>query len=319
MNQSALKAVPISKTRSVGEVYILGTKKLGRAEGYSIPGFESLAVEVSRNGYLATGFGEGPSAIAREKALSEAIERSVLAEHVETQGKTETSNGWSCHLSESLAVENAILELIERDVALTAWQSGGPFLEFPQSLWPVPLHAWQNSLRIRPEFFDLRILLSATNNGACISALLFNERNNFVAGHASALTIESAILSATAECLRAAHSAMRLEHFAEVADLHADTGSNPVEPGVHSVAYAYTVALPKEVEIVPASEKEVEARWSEHHRNFQNLDRRSLDITLFRVNGRAVARVRSDKFREIFWGKDPSGSCFQNNNPHFVG
>lgn len=318
MIQSALKAVPISKARSVSEVHVLGTKRLARAEGYSIPGFDSLAVEISRNGYRATGFGEGPNTSARDKALSEAVERSVLIEFVEAQGKTETSNGWSCHVSESLAIENATLELIERDVALTTWQSGGPFLELPQSLWPAPLHAWKNSLRIRPEFFDLKILLSATVNGACISALLFNEKNNFVAGHASALSVESAILSATAECLRAAHSAMRLEHFAEVAELHSNK-SKTFEPGVHSVAYAYSVTLPKEVGVVPASEAEVQNQWRQHQRNFQNLDKRSLDVTLFHVNERVVARVRSDKFREIFWGKDPNGSCFQNNNPHFVG
>ncbi len=242
-------------------VHIIKSEKMVRPTGYSLPGYEAVATTITRYGFEATGFGEGIGQVANDKALSEAIERAVLMEFAYQQKIVETSNGWSCHRSAPLAKENAIFELIERDVALTAWQSGGPFMQLPEELWPSVLIAWKMSLNPRPEFFDLKILLSETENGACISALLFNDRGNFVTGHAAGTHLESVIISATAECLRSAHAAIRLEHFADVLSLHAGTTNKITKPGVHSLAYAYTFCMPNTVKIIQASSSQILEMW----------------------------------------------------------
>ncbi len=301
------------------KIHVLEIQKLVRAEGYRLPGYEVFAAKVMRNGFLGVGFGEGISEVAKAKALSEAYERCVLEEFASTHNVLETSNGWSCHFSSKTAIQNGILELIERDVALWAWQRGGPYYELPKSLWPDVLHAWQEDhKKTRPEFFNLRILLSCNENGACISALLFNERRNFVAGHASGLELERTILSAIKECLRAAHAAIRFEHFAEVKRLH-QGGTFAVQPGAHSVAYAYTATFPNTVQIIPASQRAILKIWDRHNTAFQNLNSSEFRINLFHFGDRVVARVKSDSLQEIFWGKDPRGSKHKNNNPHIVG
>ena len=317
MNQQKQFISSCSSRGSSSNVQILAMEKITRPTGYSLPNTEAISITVSRDGLKSTGFGEGTCTMAEAKALSEAIERSVLKEFAHHQGISETSNGWSCHLSAPLAIENAVFELIERDVALTTWQNGGPFFQVAEELWPYPLQTWKANLQPLPEFFDLKILLSATTNGACISALLFNDRGNFVAGHASAENLESAIVSATAECFRAAHSAVRFEHFAEVLALHSPTLENPIVPGAHSLAYAYTVALPQSVKIVTTSSSDILEKWTQHQQVFQNLNMRDFDISLFHVDDHVVARVKCEKYRQIFWGKDPEEH--QNNNPHFVG
>ena len=300
-------------------VHIIKSEKMVRPTGYSLPGYEAAATTISRNGFEATGFGEGIGQVANDKALSEAIERSVLMEFACQQKIVETSNGWSCHRSATLALENAIFELIERDVALTAWQSGGPFMQLPEELWPTVLTAWKTRLNPRPEFFDLRILLSETENGACISALLFNDRGNFVAGHAAGTHLESVIISATAECLRSAHAAIRLEYFADVLSLHAGTTNEITKPGVHSLAYAYTFCIPNTVKIIPTSSSQILEKWQRQNRIFHDLEMRDFEVTLFHVESHVVARVKNKRYRQIFWGQDSNIFCFQNNSPHFVG
>lgn len=319
MRQRASAIGSASIETSPSRILILETTTVIRPEGYALPNHQATSVTVLRSGFETTGYGEGSGHLAYEKALSEAIERSMLFEFRRQASRPESSNGWACHLTVALATQAAIFELIERDVALTSWQSGGPFFAVPDDLWPEKLRGWRSANGTRPEFFDLKILLSESINGACISALLFNDRGNFVAGHASGLNLGDAILSAAAECFRAAHAAIRFEHFNDVLSLHARRGDSPAEPGAHSLAYAYSVSIPDEVAIVPASSAEIRSKWQMHMEAFHRLDASDFSIMLFPVEDRVVARAKSQKYREIFWGPNPSGSNFKNNSPHFVG
>lgn len=305
--------------QSVSDFVVRSQRKILRPEGYSLPGTVAIAVEVSLSGVSAEGYGEGIAPIAFEKAISEAIERCTLFSFSQTHQITETSNGWAAHTSADLAIQNAILELVERDVALSTWQNNGPFYQVPKSLWPLILHEWEHSCVSRPEFFDLRILLSENNQGACVSALLFNERGNFIAGHASGLELGSTIISATSECMRAAHAAVRFEHFSDVLDLHSGNTSVAAEPGAHSLAYAYTKQMPQEVQIVKAQEAEIKNLWSRHQFRFSCIDLDQFEISLFDIGNRVVARVKNEKFKQMFWGHDLENTDIKNNNPHFVG
>ena len=169
------------------------------------------------------------------------------------------------------------------------------------------------------EFSNLRILLSSSSNGACVSALLFNEKLNFVSGHASGLDLNGAILSATAECMRAAHAALRLESFTEVTALHSQDYTAPTSPGTHSLAYAYSKTLPASIEIHKASESLIFNIWRNHVTTFSALGRSKMNIQLYHVGDLHVARVRSEQYRPIFWGANKSNRKTANLNPHFVG
>ena len=290
-----------------------------RPGGYVIPGYQAISMTVKLGNDFATGFGEGPVELAETKATAEAIERLALNLYCREKGQSETSNGWAAHLSEDLAVRNALFELIERDVAVSVWENGGPFYIIPTSLWPERLQAWREHQETRAEYFDLRIYLSTGTNGACITALLMNARQNFVAGHASCEDLDAAILSAVNECFRAAHQAVRLHWFTEVLALHAekDTGSL-ISPGAHSLAYAYHKKTPAEVRFEALSDEQILGLWSEHQALALSLSRGRLDVDLFEFGPHIVARVTSPRFSPMIWGRK-GGDKRPNKSPHFVG
>jgi hypothetical protein len=298
---------------------IVRQEEITRPVGYALPGYQAFSVTLEASGRTITGFGEGSKELALQKATSEAMERLALRLFCQNAGVSETSSGWAAHTVKNLAIRSSILELIERDVALTTWENGGPFFLVPSTLWPAPIRAWREATRERAEYFDLKILLSKSGNGVCISALLFNGRGNFVAGHASAFQIEDAIISAANECMRAAHLAIRFEYLSDVLALHADTDpAKPIEPGAHSLAYAYRETMPKEILFKEASDGEILSWWSAHQADLNDLDLREMDISLFEIGDRFVARVKSARYREIYWGKNQDLSK-RKLSPHFVG
>lgn len=297
---------------------IINEAEIKRPEGYALPGFVALSVTVDSNGLATTGYGEGPRDIAREKAISEAFERLALFQFCADTKTKETSSGWAAHRTADLAIRAATLELIERDVALTNWENGGPFLLVPEALWPKSLLIWKRESRSSLEFSDLRVLLSSSDNGACISVLLFNENGNFVAGHASAFQLEEAILSASHECFRAAHSAIQFEHLAETRALHLSKPGSSAPPGAHSLAYAYKETLPEMVRIVEATENEILFQWEKHQKILDDMNPAECEMRFFKIGDRIIARVKNPKYRQIFWGRTNDVSK-RNQHPHFVG
>lgn len=297
---------------------IISENEIKRPEGYTLPGFVALSITAEADGLRATGYGEGPRGLAREKAISEAFERLALFRFCANTNKSETSSGWAAHRTAELAVREAVFELIERDVALTTWENGGPFYVVPESLWPKALLIWKNEQRTSLEFSDLRIFLSSTDNGACVSVLLFNDGGNFIAGHASAFDLQDAIVSAANECFRAAHSAIQFDSIAEVAVLHSGGQGVTANPAAHSLAYAYKETMPEVVKILTATEIEIRRQWQQHQGIFSELNLSAFDSLTFQVGDRIVARVKSPKYREIFWGRTTDVSK-RNQHPHFVG
>lgn len=292
--------------------------EIGRPVGYAFDGNVAISITAEASGFKAIGYGEGPRELAYSKATSEAYERLALLKFCSDCGVADTSSGWAANFTKELAIQSALYELIERDVALSAWENGGSFYSVPETLWPKTLSAWSLERHSLLEFSRLRILLSRNHNGACISVLLFNERGNFVAGHASAFELQDAIRSAANECFRAAHAAIQFDSFAEVAALHASRPGDKASPAAHSLAYAYKETMPAVVSIEDATERAIGDFWNEHQTTVGNLDLGGFDIRTFQVGDRIVARVRSSMYRDIFWGRTNDGSK-QNQYPHFVG
>jgi hypothetical protein len=292
-------------------------ENIKRPNGYNLPTQVSGSVTASLDSINIEGFADANPVLCETKATSEAIERYALKHFTLKNKMTETSSGWACHLSPELAIENAIFELIERDVALTNWEDFGTFFEVPETLWPDEIINWKMNRSEDIEFSSLKIYLTKNENGCCISALLFNKNNNFVAGHASRNDLDQAILSATSECMRAAHSALRFEYINDTISLHNYKYLSVVEPGAHSLAYAYSEALPKETNFEICEANKILNFWNLHQLNFKNLKYENFEIKLFKIKDRFVARVKSYKMREIYWGRNKF-KC-KNNYPHCVG
>ena len=289
-----------------------------RPEGYGIPGFISGSVRVSMSDIQAQGFSDSSSDLCEVKSISEALERLVLNYFTRENKITETSNGWASHTDPSSAIDNSIFELIERDVVLTNWHNGGVFYEIPETLWPEELINWKKSRPVELEFSDLKLFLTKNENGCAVSALLFNDNKNFIAAHSSRSELKQAMLSATSECMRAAHSALRFEYFADVLALHnKNCKSRTIDPGAHSLAYAYSVSLPNSIQFKSASDFEILKSWKWHQDNFKKLEINRFKIKLFKISDRYVARAKADFMQDIYWGQSPFE--FKNNYPHFVG
>lgn len=302
---------------------VLNAESLQRIPDYILPDDTALAVTVAAAGHEATGYGEGSYELAYEKAFSEATERCLLRWVNEKSENKVTSNGWACHISAQLAIKSAIFELIERDVALKSWFRAAPYFIIPDELLPKNVLKWKELRGHQLEFHDLKVAISTGENGACVSAFLFNENANFVVGHASRWELDKAINSAVAECLRAASSAIRFEHYAEVLALHRGDAGRRFQPGSHSLAYAYTNSLPNVIGLKPSSSFEILAKWREHQQTFEQIDQKCLSISTFDVGDRVVARVTGQQFMEMFWGPVSRAQLDQINGnnifPHCVG
>lgn len=183
------------------------------------------------------------SETARAKALSELVERTALLQSGESLG-CETSNGWAAHPDRQQSRLNSIFEIVERDAVLSHWYASAPFLEIRIDELPRSIRNWSREELSRSEFPSLRILLSTTGLGPSVTCLFVDARGMGVSAHGTRLTLKDSIEAAIAEACRAAHSALRREHWSDTLRLKNKSASR-VDPGAHAVYYAYHTAFPK--------------------------------------------------------------------------
>lgn len=300
---------------------VIEVRTIDRADGYRLPLSHCVAIKVQYEQIQAEGFGEASTYdIAYAKALSEAYERFAFYYSARLGIKSGSSNGWASHLTSELASESAICEIIERDVAMNAWQNFGPYLRIPQSLWPNQLAIWEKNRLENLEFNKIEVLLSYNQNGTCVSVLLLNGKNNFVSGHASGLNLTDAILSAAQECFRAAHLALRFEYFSEVRRLHSTGYENekPFEPGVHALAYAYLASLPDRIAFENCDEASIISFWNNHKVQAINWMNQARQL-FFKVADRIIVRSEIESISKMYWGRTNDREQNTNKHPHIVG
>jgi|GEM_PF-2696379 hypothetical protein len=300
---------------------VIEVRTIDRADGYRLPLSHCVAIKVQYEQIQAEGFGEASTyEIAYAKALSEAYERFAFYYSARLGIKSGSSNGWASHLTSELALESAVYEIIERDVAIKAWQNFGPYLRIPQSLWPSQLAIWEKSKPGDLEFNKIEVLLSYNQNGACVSVLLLNGKNNFVSGHASGLNLTDTILSAAQECFRAAHLALRFEYFGEVRRLHSTGYENekPFEPGVHALAYAYLASLPDRIAFENCDEVSIISFWNNHKVQATKWVNQARQL-FFKVADRIVVKTEIENISKMYWGRTNDRDQNTNKHPHIVG
>ena len=290
-----------------------------RPEGYRLKEYKSVVVKTISDSFTCEGFSDALEAIAEDKAISESLERFVMQAYALQTQTPDTSNGWACHFSIEGAIQNALSELVERDVAITSWENGKPFYLIPESAWPISIINWYSCYRGRLEYSELKIGLSQSENGCSVSTFLFNEARNCVAAHSSKTNLREAIMSSFMECLRAAHSAVRLENFSDVIALHKGYLGSDCDPGAHSLAYAYTFEFPKNIAFIENTVQQIDEKWKLHQLKFLKFDLSKFEVLAFNILDRVAVRLRHSSLKQIYWGTPKNWNELTNKHPHTVG
>ena len=198
--------------------------------------------------------------LAYTKARSELVERTALISSPDCE-QAETSNGWAAHPSQEQAKMNAIFELIERDAVLSQWYSANPFFQIPESELPVDIQKWITEELSRSEYPELLVLISTMGIGPSVSCIFKNAKGFGVSGHATRATLGESIDTALAEACRAAHSTLRREYWGDTLKLKRRAPGR-VDPGAHSVFYAYHEPFPAWITGSKLSWTEANAQWT---------------------------------------------------------
>jgi hypothetical protein len=198
--------------------------------------------------------------LAKAKARSELIERWALLTSSKCE-QVETSNGWAAHPDKDQALLNAIFELVERDAVLSQWYCATPFFKLQKANLPISIQKWIADELSQSEFPELMVLISTKGIGPSVSCILKNFKGFGVSGHATRRTLEESIRAALTEACRAAHSTLRREYWGDTLKLKNGV-HGLVDPGAHSVYYAYHEPFPTWVFGSELTWAEANAHWS---------------------------------------------------------
>jgi hypothetical protein len=299
-----------------------------RPEGFRLSQFAFNAfAKVDESEVLGCGEDMLDETIAREKAISEVIERAVLALTARSLKRKISSNGWAAHTSVEDAALAAVYELIERDSALTHWLTKTPMQKL-SNVESLP-KAFLEQLR-RSEFPEIINLVSFDFSGPLVTTLLRNSSGHVIAGHASGETMENAIASSTIEACRAAHHFQRFEYYEETKAMLSGAMPREIAPGMHSLMYAYHEPLPTWIMGNTVDFSEVRQNWSSTTNAVADIVASS-KFSAFSTGSRFVVRAENDALQSVFWGPTEKAILDSNINwnrieknntnlrPHMVG
>lgn len=275
--------------------------------------------------FLGCGEDTNSEAIASEKSISEAIERAVFS----LSPKTGSSNGWAAHTNLELAAISAVTELVERDSAIKHWLTFTPMmlLEASEILPADFLVELKDS-----EFPIPRVFVSFEFSGPLATVLLMNGNGNAVTGHSSGVDLQDAAISAAIEACRSAHHFQRFNFYRETKKLLSAENIESVQPGAHSLIYAYHKPVPSWFFGDKISKRNAQDKWIESYVRLSGLAEKS-SFTGFECLNRTVVHAINDSLHPMFWGstttsiidgfKNLSPNIFKykkiNFQPHLVG
>lgn len=261
--------------------------------------------------FLGCGEDTKSKTTASEKSISEAVERAVFS----LSPKTGSSNGWAAHIDLESAAISAITELAERDSAIKHWLTFTPMMlveaseilpfyflsELKQSEFPIP-----------------KVFVSFEFSGPLATVFLMNEEGNAVTGHSSGASLEEAVISATIEACRAAHHFQRFHFYRETGKLLSEKDIESVQPGVHSLIYAYHKPVPSWFFGDKISKRSAQGKWTESYSGLNELAEKSA-FTAFQCLNRTIVHAVNDSFCPMFWGHTTIQIVdqFKHLNPNF--
>lgn len=298
-----------------------------RPEGYRLAKYSYNAFVDYKNS-LIIGCGEDCESedLAKEKAISELIERLCLKSFCTENQFKSTSNGWAAHPHLELAKFASVFELIERDAAVSHWLTKTPmYMVETSSILP---NTFIRELSLS-EFNELVCLVSFDFSGPLVTILLKNPEGYVISGHASGVSFKKCVQAATIEACRAAHHYLRFSFFDETKSILTNLNNFAVEPGAHSLMYAYHEPMPGWIFGKRLSYIKCQKMWDEKVLTFNNIMAAST-FTIFKVADRFVTKAENPNLQSIFWGSTTQAlkdnlinysnkKNIKNYKPHLVG
>lgn len=301
-----------------------------RPEGFRLSKYSYNTI-VKYSGIDALGCGEDTlnEDLARTKSLSEAIERVVMKWVARNSRKQITSNGWAAHPNLEEALYNSVLELTERDSALMHWLTMTPMLRVhANEVFPPE---FLSELK-RSEFPKLVTIVSFDFSGPLVTSLLMNENGHAISGHASGADFSRAVVSATIEACRAAHHYQRYSYYSETKNIFGQDYIGVIDPGAHSLMYAYHEKLPTWIFGKSISTNEAGLAWKDKITEVAGLIE-DTKFSVYKLASHYVVRAENPGLQQIYWGSTQRAakadlinwdrvkkkSNLINNQPHMVG
>ena len=208
------------------------------------PFIVNIEAHLSNSHILACGEADTQE-LATAKAVSELIERSMLLSWSKIDSTIKTSNGWAAHPDQASSQDNAIFELVERDVVLIHRYATTSLYEVSSEVLPDKFKKWLENDLSQSEFPRLRVLISRLGLGPSVTCLLMNDQGYGVSGHSAGNSLEAALESALAEACRSAHHSIVRSFFHDTTILRDGLSSSRVAPGAHGVYYSYHEPFPE--------------------------------------------------------------------------
>ena len=287
----------------------------------------NIEARVSDRTLVATGEADTEE-IAFAKAYSEVVERLAFFQWTETHHGIRNTNGWAAHPEAATAKLNSVFELCERDSVLKHWASQCALKEMVFMSLPGEIQNWTAHELTNSELPILRAFVTTHGFAPAVVCALMNESGFGVTGHASGLNLESALSSAIVEACRAAHHMIRRSFWNDAIALRDGDSTKEIQPGAHSVYYAYIEPLPQWMFGKFTSYGEASANWNQLVAQLIESDINDFTFTKVLVGEITVGFASHPFCYDLQWGCpqglwmgggrqfEPFGS--KNLKPHFV-
>lgn len=267
-----------------------------RSPGYRFSRY-SFSVNVDSPTGTTTGFGESDIEIlAVQKAIAEAIERSVLIHQSRIDTTARTSNGWAAHVTLAAAQASARQELLERDSLLLHWFGSVPMDRVLDESLPRTIQRWMKTeLALAARYNRLAIFCARFGNAPVVTILIHDDEGKGFLSHSSGATLEGAIERAISEACRLAD--LHGKGFLNVSD-----HSEIVSPDDHALFYAEKECLPewffsgREI-----SFQDAKAVWREKSAKAELVD--GFSFQSFRCGPLYIARCKNSIMQDLFFGE----------------
>lgn len=281
------------------------------------------------NNDLVIGCGEDSESesTAREKAISEVIERTALKSFTSKTRSKITSNGWAAHLNLESAATAAVFELIERDSAISHWLTKTPMMVLEtKELYP---QNFLNEIK-SSEFPQIINLVSFSFSGPLVTTLLKNSTGHVISGHASGKNLYDAVYASTIEACRAAHHFMRYSFFQETKSLiQKNNILGKLDPGAHSLMYAYHEPISDWIFGETLTLQDAQVNWGRSLNSVYSVIEHT-NYRSYKAADRIVVQAKNENLQDVFWGSTDQAILDQKINkdllkktinfrPHLVG
>jgi hypothetical protein len=177
---------------------------------------------------------------------------------------TETSSGWSAHLTKDLAKVAAFEELAERDALMVHWLKKIPMKEIDPTSFPNVIKKWvTQELVLHKELRYLRLLI--TTDGYCptVTAIMQTVAGRSIVSHASASNLFAAYKKAMVEGCRLASNLEHAHFFDSSKSLALPESKVEITAGDHGMFYAFHQRLPPWFFGKKGSWSEAKAMWKQ--------------------------------------------------------